>query len=66
MIFLSHIEERSAHPVEGLTGLEIYNRHWDSKRDLASSPDCSFGGWTAAGAGGVWAVIGRFSFSIGP
>src|SRR5262245_20499254 len=37
MIFLSHIEERSAHSVEGMTGLEIYNRHWDSKRDLAST-----------------------------
>ncbi len=36
MIFLSHIEERQEHPVEGLTGLEIYNRHWDAKRDPAS------------------------------
>ena len=33
MIFLSHIEERKDHPVNGLTGLEIYNRHWDAKRD---------------------------------
>jgi hypothetical protein len=38
MIFLSHIEERQDHPVEGLTGLEIYNRHWDAKRDKASLP----------------------------
>ena len=36
MIFLSHIEERQDHLVEGLTGLEIYNRHWDAKRDPAS------------------------------
>jgi hypothetical protein len=36
MIFLSHIEERQDHSLEGLTGLEIYNRHWDAKRDAAS------------------------------
>jgi hypothetical protein len=34
LIFLSHIEERPDHPLEGLTGLEIYNRHYDAKRDL--------------------------------
>ena len=36
MIFLSHIEERKDHAMDGLTGLEIYNRHWDAKRDKAS------------------------------
>jgi hypothetical protein len=36
MIFLSHIEERRDHPVDGLTGLEIYNRHWDAKQDKLS------------------------------
>ena len=36
MIFLSHIEERAEHPVDGLTGLEIYNRHWDAKKDMVS------------------------------
>jgi hypothetical protein len=36
MIFLSHLEERKDHPVDGLTGLEIYNRHWDAKQDRAS------------------------------
>jgi len=36
LIFLSHIEERKDHPLEGLTGLEIYNRHWDAKRDVGS------------------------------
>jgi hypothetical protein len=36
MIFLSHIEERPGHPLDGLTGLEIYNRHWDAKQDKAS------------------------------
>jgi len=30
------LEERPKHSVEGLTGLEIYNRHWDAKRDKAS------------------------------
>ena len=36
MIFLSHVEERKDHPLDGLTGLEIYNRHYDAKRDPAS------------------------------
>jgi hypothetical protein len=36
MIFLSHIEERQDHPLDGLTGLEIYNRHYDAKRDRTS------------------------------
>jgi hypothetical protein len=36
LIFLSHIEERPDHPLDGLTGLEIYNRHYDAKRDKAS------------------------------
>jgi hypothetical protein len=36
LIFLSHIEERKDHPLDGLTGLEIYNRHWDAKRDKLS------------------------------
>ena len=35
LIFLSHIEERPDHSMEGLTGLEIYNRHYDAKRDAA-------------------------------
>ena len=36
LIFLSHIEERQDHRLEGLTGLEIYNRHYDAKRDMGS------------------------------
>ena len=36
LIFLSHLEERMNHPMDGLTGLEIYNRHWDAKKDMAS------------------------------
>jgi hypothetical protein len=36
MMFLSHVEERQDHPMDGLTGLEIYNRHWDAKKDMAS------------------------------
>lgn len=36
LIFLSHIEERPEHPMDNLTGLEIYNRHWDAKRDMPS------------------------------
>ncbi len=35
LIFLSHIEERVDHPMDGLDGLEIYNRHYDAKRDKA-------------------------------
>lgn len=34
MAFLSHLEERVDHGVEGLTGLEVYNRHYDAKRDM--------------------------------
>jgi hypothetical protein len=36
LIFLSHVEERPDHPLDGLTGLEIYNRHYDAKRDPPS------------------------------
>jgi hypothetical protein len=36
LIFLSHIEERPDHTLAGLTGLEIYNRHYDAKRDKAA------------------------------
>ncbi len=36
LIFLSHIEERPDHSMEGLTGQEIYNRHADAKKDMAS------------------------------
>src|SRR5438552_11150837 len=35
LIFLSHIEERKDHPMDGLTGLEIYNRHFDAQKDQA-------------------------------
>jgi len=35
LIFLSHIEERPDHSMENLSGLEIYNRHYDAKRDIA-------------------------------
>src|SRR6266446_4361747 len=35
LIFLSHIEERKDHPMDGLTGLEIYHRHFDAKKDMA-------------------------------
>jgi len=35
LIFLSHIEERPDHPMTGLNGLEIYNRHADAKKDKA-------------------------------
>jgi len=36
LIFLSHVEERRDHPVDGLTGLEITNRHYDAKADKLS------------------------------
>jgi hypothetical protein len=35
LIFLSHIEERPDHPMTGLDGMEIYNRHADAKKDKA-------------------------------
>src|SRR5438093_6148169 len=34
LIFLSHIEERPDHSMEGLTGMEISNRHADAKKDM--------------------------------
>jgi hypothetical protein len=36
LIFLSHIEERRDHSMDDLTGMEIYNRHYDAKKDMAS------------------------------
>jgi hypothetical protein len=36
LAFLSHIEERPDHPMDGLDGMEIYNRHWDAKRDITT------------------------------
>ncbi len=33
MAFLSHVEERVDHPMDGLTGMEIYNRHADALDD---------------------------------
>jgi hypothetical protein len=33
LIFLSHPEERLDHPMDGLTGMEIYNRHADANKD---------------------------------
>jgi hypothetical protein len=35
LIFLSHIEERPDHSMAGLSGMEIYNRHADAKKDAA-------------------------------
>ncbi len=35
LIFLSHIEERPGHSMAGLDGMEIYNRHFDAKKDAA-------------------------------
>ena len=34
MAFLSHVEERFEHPMDGLTGLEVYNRHADAMDDM--------------------------------
>ncbi|MEE2775231.1 MAG: histidinol phosphatase [Acidobacteriota bacterium] len=36
MAFLSHVEERADHPMTGVTGMEIYNRHADAKDDAES------------------------------
>lgn len=35
LIFLSHVEERVDHSMENLDGMEIYNRHYDAKKDKA-------------------------------
>ena len=34
-LFLSHVEERVDHPMDGLLGMEVYNRHADAKDDMA-------------------------------
>lgn len=34
-LFLSHVEERVEHPMDGLLGMEVYNRHADAKDDMA-------------------------------
>ncbi|MCA9429397.1 MAG: histidinol phosphatase [Candidatus Omnitrophica bacterium] len=36
LIFLSHVEARPDHSMEGLTGMEIYNRHADAMDDAPS------------------------------
>jgi len=36
LIFLSHVEERVNHSMDGLTGMEIYNRHADAFDDKES------------------------------
>ena len=36
LCFLSHVEDRPDHPLTGLTGMEIYNRHADAEDDWAS------------------------------
>lgn len=34
LIFLSHVEARFNHPMDGLTGIEAYNRHADAMDDM--------------------------------
>lgn len=36
LCFLSHVEDRVDHSMDGLTGMEVYNRHADAKDDWAS------------------------------
>ncbi len=36
LIFLSHVEERFGHPMDGLSGMEAYNRHADAKDDMGA------------------------------
>jgi hypothetical protein len=36
LAFLSHVEDRFDHSMDGLTGMEIYNRHADAKDDMAA------------------------------
>jgi len=35
LIFLSHVERRLDHAMAGLTGMEIYNRHYDAEDDMS-------------------------------
>ena len=35
LIFLSHVEARVDHPMDGLTGMEMYNRHADAEDDMS-------------------------------
>jgi hypothetical protein len=39
LVLLSHVEERPEHPLDGLHGMEIYNRHADAKDEGASMRD---------------------------
>ena len=34
MLFLSHVESKVDHSMEGLTGMEVYNRHYDAMDDM--------------------------------
>ena len=34
LIFLSHLEARFDHPMDGLTGIEMYNRHFDAMQNM--------------------------------
>ncbi len=34
LIFLSHLESKSKYSLEGLTGIEVYNRHYDAMDDM--------------------------------
>ena len=36
LAFLSHVEDRAEHSLDGLAGMEIYNRHADAKDDARS------------------------------
>jgi hypothetical protein len=36
LIFLSHVEGKVNHPMDGLTGMEIYNRHYDAMDDMGA------------------------------
>ena len=44
LLFLSHVEARVDHPMDGLTGMEIYNRHADASDDPGDHPDRAGGG----------------------
>ena len=63
LIFLSHIEERPEHPMDGLDGMEIYNRHADAKKDaaglLALSPEADRPGPAPRARAGLRDLPGR-------
>ena len=41
MLFLSHVESKVNHSMDGVMGMEIYNRHYDATSAMSESPQRS-------------------------